>query len=200
MTRKQAPRRTRAPGRVRIIGGTLRGSVLAVPEHAGLRPTPGRVRETLFNWLQPHLTGRSCLDLFAGSGALGIEALSRGAAHACLVERDATLATALQANLARLHQDVRATVRAGDAMAMLAEPPVRAFDVVFVDPPFADDLWAAATARLEASGWLAPRAWIYVEMPAGLAWAAPTTWTEQRTTRAGEVRAVLYRRLGNPLS
>lgn len=182
-----------APGRVRIIGGSLRGSVLSVPEHAGLRPTPGRVRETLFNWLQPHIDGARCLDLFAGSGALGIEALSRGAATACFVESDIGLARSLRESLERLRQ-TDAQVCHVDALDFLGRTPPHPFDVVFLDPPFAQNLWTRVAESLEASGWLAPQAWIHVEMAAGADFAPPATWIVHRQGRAGEVQHVLYRR------
>jgi 16S rRNA (guanine966-N2)-methyltransferase len=189
-----------APGQVRIIGGRLRGSKLAVPDRDGLRPTPDRVRETLFNWLQPILQGARCLDLFAGSGALGIEALSRGAAAVTFVERDATLAAALRANLMRLQQ-AGGTVRCADALALLDELPQRPCDLVFLDPPFADQSWTAVAARLEQSAWLAPEAWIYVESPLAATFAVPPTWLMHRESRAGQVRHALYRRrAGDPLS
>ncbi|HET7301579.1 MAG TPA: 16S rRNA (guanine(966)-N(2))-methyltransferase RsmD [Oleiagrimonas sp.] len=185
--------RPEAPGRVRIIGGTLRGSVLTVPVRAGLRPTPGRVRETLFNWLQPHMAGARCLDLFAGSGALGIEALSRGAAAACFVESDGGLAAALREDLVRLRQ-TDAQVCHADALDFLTRTPSHPYDMVFLDPPFARDLWTRVADLLEAPGWLAPQAWIHVEMPAATDFAPPPTWAEHRQGRAGEVHHVLYRR------
>lgn len=188
-----------APGRVRIGAGSLRGSVLSVPDRPGLRPTPGRVRETLFNWLQAVLPGARCLDLFAGSGALGIEALSRGAAQAWFVERDADLAGAVRANLARLGQ--QGEVKCADALAVLEASPPMPFDVVFVDPPFAGGLWDLVVARLEGSQWLAPGAWIHVEMPVDRPLATPEGWCVHRQGRAGEVLHVLYRRDGaHPLS
>src|SRR6185312_11393174 len=133
-----SPRSSSAPGKLRIIGGTLRGSRIAVPDFPGLRPTPDRVRETLFNWLAPVIDGAQCLDLFAGTGALGIEALSRGAAQVDFVESDARLADLLRANLTRLKQD--AQVHVGDAMRHLAQVSSR-YDLVFLDPPFAADAW-----------------------------------------------------------
>ncbi|HET7359537.1 MAG TPA: 16S rRNA (guanine(966)-N(2))-methyltransferase RsmD [Rhodanobacteraceae bacterium] len=189
------------PGQVRIIGGRLRGSKLAVPDRDGLRPTPGRVRETLFNWLQPVVAGAHCLDLFAGSGALGIEALSRGAAAVAFVERDPALAAALRANLARLRQGEAGSVRCADAMALLEESPPQPCDLVFLDPPFAADLWAAVAARLEQSAWLAAAAWIYVESPSAAVFQLPASWHLHRESRAGQVRHALYRRhAGDPLS
>lgn len=188
------------PGRVRIIGGDLRGSVLSVPDRPGLRPTPGRLRETLFNWLQPHLAGAHCLDLFAGSGALGIEALSRGAGGVCLVERDAGLAAALRGNLQRLRQGEKSSVREADASSLLTAAALQSFDIVFVDPPFADDLWEQTASRLEQGDWLMPQAWIYMEMPVGAHPSVPPTWVLQREAKAGDVRSVLYRRCPDPLS
>src|SRR4051812_44870457 len=120
-----------SPGKVRIIGGRLRGSRLDVVDAPGLRPPPDRARETLFNWLMPIIDGAQCLDLFAGTGALGIEALSRGAAAVDFVETDAKLVQALRANLSRLKQD--ATVARADAAAFLAGAQAR-YDIVFLDP------------------------------------------------------------------
>lgn len=181
------------PGQVRIIGGRLRGSVLSVPVSAGLRPTPSRMRETLFNWLQPVTPGAHCLDLFAGSGALGIEALSRGAADCRFVERDAGLAQALRDNLERLGQH-HAEVDCADALAFLRMTPPRAFDLVFVDPPFAAALWDTVTAALGQSAWLAPGAWMYLEAPLTRPLEPPPDWDPYREGRAGEVRGMLYRR------
>jgi 16S rRNA (guanine966-N2)-methyltransferase len=184
--------RRAASGRIRIIGGSLRNSRLEVPELPGLRPTPERVRETLFNWLAPVLDGARCLDLCAGTGALGIEALSRGAASVQFVERDAQAAQALRANLARLKA-------AGGQVAMLeAQAFLRgagqAYDLVFLDPPFALALWPALARQLEQGGWLAERGWIYVESPRGQAPALPPNWQLHREGHAGEVRFALYRR------
>lgn len=171
----------------------MRGSVLSVPVSEGLRPTPSRMRETLFNWLQPVTPGAHCLDLFAGSGALGIEALSRGAADCRFVERDANLAQALRDNLERLGQH-HATVDCVDALAFLRMAPPRAFDLVFVDPPFADALWSPVVVALEQPARLAPRAWIYLEVPAACPIQPPPAWGLYREARAGEVRGLLYRR------
>jgi 16S rRNA (guanine966-N2)-methyltransferase len=185
---------------VRIIGGSLRGSKLAVPDSAGLRPTPDRVRETLFNWLQPVIVGARCLDLFAGSGALGIEALSRGAAAATFVEREPVLAAALRDNLSRLRQDA-GSVACADALELLATSPAQACDLVFIDPPFAGGLWTVVADRLERSAWLAPQGWIYVESPVDVQLQLPASWRPHRESRAGQVRHALYRRqAADPLS
>jgi 16S rRNA (guanine966-N2)-methyltransferase len=181
-----------APGRIRIIGGSLRNSRLDVPDLPGLRPTAERVRETLFNWLAPVIDGARCLDLCAGTGALGIEALSRGAASVQFVERDARAAQALRDNLARLKTSGGEVV-ALDAAQFLRGAP-RAQDLVFLDPPFALELWSTLTRQLELGGWLAAQAWIYVESPRTTAPAAPPNWQLHREGHAGEVRFALYRR------
>jgi len=181
------------PGKLRIIGGGLRGSKLAVPDAPGLRPTPDRVRETLFNWLMPVIDGARCLDLFAGTGALGIEALSRGAAWTDFVETDPRLAQALRDNLARLKQ-TPAAVRGGNAMALLEGTPAAAYDIVFIDPPFPAALWASAANALEDGGWLRDGALVYLEMPAQADPALPANWQLHRESHAGAVRYALYRR------
>ena len=177
------------PGHVRIIAGQLRGSKLPVAERPGLRPTGDRVRETLFNWLQPHIAGRRVLDLFAGSGALGFEAASRGAAAVTLVERDPALAASLRASAERLHcPHVR--VESADALAWLARPAGERYDLVFLDPPFDAGLWSAAAAAL--APWLADSAWVYVECPAEAAPALPAHWRLHRDGRTRDVRYALY--------
>ncbi len=186
-------------GSLRIVAGTLRGSRLLVGDVDGLRPTSDRVRETLFNWLAPVIDGARCLDLFAGTGALGIEAISRGAAQCTFVERDRVLAQALRDNLKRLKID-NVDVVETDALAWL-ECDSRAFDVVFVDPPFARDMWAQALASLERGGWLKHSAWIHVEAPLSAHFALPATWAVHRSAHAGSVHYALYRRqVPDPLS
>ena len=182
-------------GSVRIIGGSLRRSRLEVPNAPGLRPTPDRVRETLFNWLAPIIEGARCLDLFAGTGALGIEALSRGAGWVDFIERDPRLAQALRQNLQRLRQ-TGAAVRCADAVQTLGEAPPDAYDVVFVDPPFTETLWQPAVMALEGNGWLRAGALIYLEMPAAAQIGVPETWNLHRESAAGAVRYALYRRSG----
>ncbi|TDR40458.1 16S rRNA m(2)G-966 methyltransferase [Tahibacter aquaticus] len=181
-----------APGKIRIIGGHLRNSRLAVPDLPGLRPTPERVRETLFNWLNAYVGGARCLDLFAGTGALGMEALSRGAAEVVFVERDAGAAAALRDNLLRLKQ-ARGRVANDDALGWLRRE-TSTFDLVFLDPPFAAGLWAEAANLLQQRGLLAPAALIYVESPADIEPPLPADWLLHRQGRSGEVRHVLYRR------
>ncbi len=179
------------PGRIRIIGGSLRGSRLEVPVAIGLRPTPDRLRETLFNWLMPWMVGARCLDLFAGTGALGIEALSRQVGSVVFVERDPALVSALRANLARLK--VMAYVVQASALSWL-QGAAQPFDIVFVDPPFADGLWLPTIAALERADWLSVNALIYLESPADVVPAVPAHWGVWREARVGAVRGALYRR------
>jgi 16S rRNA (guanine966-N2)-methyltransferase len=190
---------SKSAGAVRIVAGRLRGSRLAVPEREGLRPTPDRVRETLFNWLTPYLPGMRCLDLYAGTGALGIEALSRGADACTFVERDRELARALADNLARLRVPGADVVNA-DAAGWLAGP-ARPYDLVFLDPPFDANLWQGAAALLAARGWLADGGFAYVESPREARFELPPAWAQHRVGFAGAVRYALYRRSGAvPLS
>ena len=171
---------------LRIIGGMWRGRKLRFPPSPEIRPTPDRVRETLFNWIAARLPGARCLDLFAGSGALGLESLSRGAAHVAFVERDAAAARELRARLSEWGAS-GAEVEHGDALRFLGGAG-RPFDIVFLDPPFDSDFLTLAADRLENGGWLAPGALIYVECPArtGLP-PLPPTWTATKAKQAGEV-------------
>jgi 16S rRNA (guanine966-N2)-methyltransferase len=179
------------PGRIRIIGGHLRNSRLNVPDLPGLRPTSERVRETLFNWLAPTLVGVRALDLCAGTGALGIEALSRGAEAVQFVEPDASAADALRSNLTRLKTS--GDVSGLDAARFLMRAP-QPFGLVFLDPPFALHLWTPLAQKLEEGGWLTASAQIYVESPRESVPALPPNWMLHRDSHAGEVRYALYRR------
>jgi len=172
---------------LRVIGGRLRGRKWRFPEAPGLRPTPDRVRETLFNWLQMRIAGARCLDLYAGSGALGIEALSRGAAEVAFCESAARVAADLRATLDRF--GLAATARvigqpAEQALKQLQGP----FDVAFLDPPFDAGLLAPALHALARPGLLAADAAVYLEMPAREALPPlPAGWREHREGKAGEV-------------
>ena len=172
-------------GVLRIIGGTWRSRRLSFPGCPGLRPTPDRVRETLFNWLQPWLPGASCLDLFAGSGALGLESLSRGAGQVVLVEQDGAAVSALRANLALLEARAAEVVQA-DARVYL-QGPARPYDIVFLDPPYASGLLAECCARLASGGWVRQQGLIYLEAAADETLPLPVTWTLLRSKRAGQV-------------
>jgi 16S rRNA (guanine966-N2)-methyltransferase len=180
-------------GKVRIIGGHWRGTRLDVTDAPGLRPSADRVRETLFNWLQPVLPGARVLDLFAGSGALGLEALSRGAREALLVERDPKLVASLQTAVARLGAEDQAKVVRADALAFLRAPLHGRFDVVFVDPPFTGNLWKGVVDAL--APWLAAQAWLYLESPVDAGVEPGPGWLLHRDGRTRGTRYALYRRL-----
>jgi 16S rRNA (guanine966-N2)-methyltransferase len=180
-----------APNRLRIVGGRWRGMRIDFPAIEAIRPSPDRVRETLFNWLQTHISGARCLDLFAGSGVLGIEALSRGASSVTFVDREPQVGRHLTQTLQRLGA-TDATVRTEDALRFLERAP-QPFDVVFLDPPFASTLLQAVFAKLP-QGWLAPDAHIYVECAAD-APLPPLSpgWTVYRSKQAGQVGYHLLR-------
>jgi 16S rRNA (guanine966-N2)-methyltransferase len=171
---------------LRIIAGSWRGRKLRFPSRPQIRPTPDRVRETLFNWLGGRVGGSRCMDLFAGSGALGLEALSRGASHVTFVEWDGVAAAELRARLVEWQAE-GAEVREAEALRYLAGP-ASAFDIVFLDPPYAADLLGRAAVLLESRGWLAPQALIYVETAAdaGLP-PLPASWDLAKTKQAGAV-------------
>lgn len=177
-----------APGRLRVIGGEWRGRRLRFPSRPGLRPTPDRVRETLFNWLAPILPGARCVDLFAGTGCLGLEALSRGAAEAWLVERDPVLARVLAGHVEML--GARAHVVRDDVRRFLARA-AGPFDIAFVDPPYRDAIEPIVAAL---GPLLAPGAVVYVErpLPDGLPDAPPgREWSKR--SRAGGIEFGLLR-------
>lgn len=182
-----------AAGQIRIIGGQWRGRKLPVPDSPGLRPTTDRVRETLFNWLAPSMVDARCLDCFAGSGALGIEALSRYAASATLLEMDRNVAQQLQQNLVTL-KAAHARVVNTNSLAFLAQAGTP-HDVVFVDPPFRKGLLEETLMLLENNGWLANDALIYVESEVenGLP-PVPAHWDLHREKVAGQVAYRLYHR------
>jgi 16S rRNA (guanine966-N2)-methyltransferase len=178
------------PREVRLIGGDWKRSKLPVADKPGLRPTPDRVRETLFNWLGQRLDGWRVLDAFAGSGALGFEAASRGAAEVVLLERDAELARSLAASAGRLKAgNVR--VEQTDALAWMRRAEPRRFDLVLLDPPFADALLEPAVAA--ASSLMGEAGWLYVE--SDQPWPPEhASWRLWRQSRAGSVHFALLRR------
>ena len=180
------------PREVRIIGGQWKRTRLAVRDRPGLRPTPDRVRETLFNWLGQDLAGWRCLDAFAGTGALGFEAASRGAAQVVLVEQDAELVDLLRATKSRLQADA-VEVRRGNGVSVLAAAAPRSFDAIFLDPPFDAGLWDKALRAAAAA--VAPEGFVYLEAPAE--WKAeqlaPFGLECARHMKAGAVHAHLLR-------
>ncbi|AEG94461.1 methyltransferases-like protein [Ramlibacter tataouinensis TTB310] len=185
------------PNEVRIIGGQWKRTRLPVADRPGLRPTPDRVRETLFNWLGQDLSGWRCADVFAGTGALGLEAASRGAAEVLLVEQDAQLVDGLRALVARL-QASGVRVQRGNALSVLRDLAPASQDLVFLDPPFEAGLFDKALAA--AAPVLAPGGWLYLE--ASTAWDAPALLRHglalQRHLKAGAVHAHLLRRADEP--
>lgn len=182
---------------LRIIAGLWRGRRLRFPAGPDIRPTPDRVRETLFNWLAPVIRGARVLDLFAGSGALGLEALSRGAAQVRFIDVDARAVAALRERLVEWRADpAQFEIGRADALSVLQLAPAVRFDVVFVDPPFAAGLWTEIASRLEGNGWLTPEAYVYLEAPVGTNLETlPAHWEAWRAGTAGEVGYHLFRRV-----
>ena len=190
----QTPKSHRGAGEVRIIGGQWRRTKLPVALKPGLRPTPDRVRETLFNWLGQSLVGWRCADVFAGTGALGLEAASRGAAKVQLCEQDSALAAQLQSHLTRL-QASHASVLKGDGLSWLKQQTAGSLDLVFLDPPFETHLFEPAL--MAAAQAVAADGWVYLE--------APKLWSDDalaafglqthRHLKAGAVHAHLLRPL-----
>ncbi len=180
------------PRELRLIGGTLKRSKLPVADRPGLRPTPDRVRETLFNWLGQDLSGWRVLDAFAGSGALGFEAASRGAAEVLLIERDTVLVASLRASQLRL-KAAALRIEACDALAWMARCAPARFELVLIDPPFDAGLQPAALAA--AAPLLASGGCLYLEAPAALAAAElPAGFALLRQGRAGSVHYHLLQR------
>ncbi|OOE98778.1 16S rRNA (guanine(966)-N(2))-methyltransferase RsmD [Salinivibrio sp. IB643] len=188
-----SPTPSRGVGSVRIIAGRWRGRKLAVQDAQGLRPTTDRVKETVFNWLAPYLPEARCLDIFAGSGGLGFEALSRGASWVHFCEKHPAAAKQLRANVDHLGAQ-NAHIDCGDALALLATAPKDGpYDIVFVDPPFHQGLLEDTLATLDANHWLAPNACVYVEAESDLeACQIPAHWHCHREKRAGQVNYRLY--------
>ena len=182
---------TSAPGArnsVRIIAGRWRGRRVTFPDVAGLRPTPDRVRETLFNWLQNDIVDSRCLDLFAGSGALGLEALSRGAREVVFVEPAVAAARGLREQLAHLGGERSGRVAEMGAARYLRTPPPMPFDVVFLDPPFGEDFLAQYVPVLDTGNWLKIGALVYLENEKSMgAPALPARWEMLKSKSAGEV-------------
>jgi len=195
--RRSAPRaRSGRPGgtnELRIVGGEWRGRRLKFAPSTAIRPTPDRVRETLFNWLQPVVRGARCLDLFAGSGALGMEALSRGAGAVVFVDEDTRAIRQIRVALEGFAVAAPET-HVSEALRFL-RGPATAFDIVFVDPPFGSGLLAPACALLEEGRWLAPAAFVYLEAPRREPLPdLPPTWRLLKAKHAGEVGYYLAER------
>lgn len=185
------------PGTVRIIAGEWRGRRLPVPDIEGLRPSGDRGREVLFNWLQPHLRKAVCVDLFAGTGVLGLEAVSRGAATATLVEQSRSAAASIRTSLAALGAK-SATLVEGDALRWLESQTPQSADIVFIDPPFGFGLGEAALERMLTLDLLRPGGLVYLESPRSDAPPHPMAAFETVKEKVlGEVRMRLLRKMGN---
>jgi len=194
MTKRPAtPNNKATAGRLRIVAGNWRSRLLEIAEVPGLRPTSERVRETLFNWLAPRIEGARCLDLFAGTGALGLEALSRGAASAVFVESSRRAAKVLEQN-ARTLDASGAVVHHGDALEYLKTAEPASFDVVFLDPPFAAGLLEKACETIESSGIVAAGGLLYLEQDKAQPQPTlPANWATVKDKTAGQVRYSLVR-------
>ncbi|BBP42517.1 16S rRNA (guanine(966)-N(2))-methyltransferase RsmD [Thiosulfativibrio zosterae] len=182
-------------GQVRIIGGEFRGRKLPVRQAEGLRPTSDRVKETVFNWLQYEVPRATCLDAFAGSGALGFEALSRGADQVFFLELDAANAQQLKQNLHTLKTD-KAQIVQTNSLTWLNAQPATAFDIIFLDPPFHQDLMQPAIDLIFAQNWLKNNhAWLYLEQEKALDWPKlPEGWVCHREKTTSQVRFGLFKR------
>jgi len=179
--------------RVRIIAGDWRGRRLQVADVPGLRPTGDRCRETLFNWLQPWIVAADCADLFAGTGALGFEAASRGAASVLMVEKHPRAFAVLRQSIEQLQAE-QVTLQTGGAMSLIEGLAANSLDLVFVDPPFDSNLGALVLARLDRQACVRPGGFIYIETPASLQLPPPEGWSTWRDKQLGEVRMQLFRR------
>lgn len=184
-------------GQLRIIGGEWRSRQFSFPMAHGLRPTPNRVRETLFNWLAPYVAGAHVLDCFTGSGALYLEALSRGASSALALDSNHSAIASLRQTLATLkctHGQLLQT----NALLHLENQAATPYDLVFLDPPFGQNLLEPACTLLEEKGWLAKDAWVYTESEAAPSTLAlPGNWRLHREQKAGQVYYALWQRQAN---
>lgn len=187
----QAKQKQSRNNQLRIIGGQWRGRKLNFPDLPGLRPTSDRIRETLFNWLQADIIGARCLDLFAGSGAVGFEALSRGAAEVVFVDNMQAAVSQLNQNLTMLKNE-KGQVFRGDALSFVQRDDMVPFDIVFLDPPFKSGLLGKCISALEQSSCLKKDSLIYIENEKQLDVAVPANWNSLKEKKAGQVKYALY--------
>jgi len=199
MKRADTVKKNKLPLReIRIIGGEYRGRKLAVPHAEGLRPTPSRVRETLFNWLAVPIVGAQVLDAFAGSGALALEAVSRGASQVLALDNHPAACALIRDYIQRLNCTDGITLWQGDTLSYLQNNEVKQpFDIVFLDPPFNQNLLPICAKLLEEGDWLAENALIYceAEVPAARL-GLPQNWQAKREKQAGQVYYSLWQRTG----
>lgn len=187
MPRRQPKSKKHTCNQVRIIGGNWRGRKIGFPDARGLRPSPDRVRETLFNWLQGYVPGARCLDLFAGSGVLGLEALSRGAREVVFVEKDPYVAKSLQSGIHELNAGDRAGLVNNDALVYLETPGCGTFDIVFIDPPYKQGLVMECVRRLDKNRLVEGRGLLYLEQESDLeAPDLPENWVVLKSRQAGQ--------------
>lgn len=187
-----ANKSTRPGGVIRIIGGDWRGRKLPVLDKDGLRPTSDRVRETLFNWLQFEIASKRCLDVFAGSGALGFEAKSRGAADVLMLEKSESVARQLRQNT-QLLKTQAIEVQTTDSLQYLAHQAEQTFDVVFIDPPFNQQLVQPTLDALFEHAWVNHQAWLYIEQEKSLDWPTlPSGWQIYREKTTSQTRFALW--------
>lgn len=190
---RQIKPQTKATNSVRIISGQWRRRNLPILDLQGLRPTGDRVRETLFNWLMPVIAESRVLDLFAGTGALGLEAMSRGANFVHFVEKHPDAAKQLQSNLHTLNANQHSYQLSNtDALSWLARSSGEPFDLIFLDPPFADGLWKDCCDLIAKNRLLAPEALIYVESPLETKLITPINWHPHRSLKTGNIHAQLF--------
>jgi 16S rRNA (guanine966-N2)-methyltransferase len=182
-------------GKLRIIAGKWRGRKFPVPPLPDVRPTPNRIRETAFNWLAPVITDARCLDLFTGSGALGLEALSRGASEVVFIDQLPVVVRHIQEQLAQLNVK-NASVKKENALTYLSNKPAQSFDIIFLDPPFNKNLIQSCCELLEQKNWLSDNAYLYIETESELDLAPllPENWELLRSKKAGQVGYHLARR------
>lgn len=189
-----ARKNTAVQGHIRIIGGQWRGRKLPVTDAEGLRPTIDRLKETLFNWLQFELPQAHVLDVFAGTGSLGLEALSRGAVQATFFEQDRQASQQLRTNLTTLKAEQSGQVHQGNALQLLTQPNTqKPMQLVFLDPPFQQNLVNPAIELLEKHQWLAPDALVYIETEHRTPLHVPAHWQLHREKTMGQSAAFLYR-------
>ena len=195
MRKPNIQKSTKPRNTLRIIGGQWRGRKFAIANVDGLRPTGDRIRETLFNWLAPYVQDANCLDCFAGSGALGLECLSRGAQAAWLVENNSIASTTLARHLQQLNSLNGHLVKA-NCLEWLAQKPLtqHSINMAFIDPPFAENLWEKTILQLEDSDVLASDAMIYIETPSHIFVDVPSHWHPHRSKQSGQVNYQLFLR------
>ncbi len=191
LAKKQKASKKNAFGQIRIIGGSWRGRKLKVPQVEGLRPTPDRTRETLFNWLSPIIQGANCLDLFTGSGALGLEAASRGAEQVYLVDTHSEVSKQLKAHIQTLKSSNLSFTKS-DAKSFLNKTSIP-MDIIFLDPPFNQQILPDIIHLLEKNNWLKSTSWIYIESESELVeLEVPLSWQLHREKVSGQVCSRLY--------